>query len=472
MSIIGLSEKLRLPRKGKIRLGEKKLSKKGKEYPSTLDYFAVPEEVTEVYGEKPRKLDIMFPMEDRDDFFPQWYKRYGHSKGLICKGDGKTATELPQGTGLVKDGKPVDEKGDPVDLNDLQMKEIDCEGKECSYYQERECKQVGNLQIILPKVKGLGIYQIDTSSYNSIVNINSGIKLIRGMLERVGINRISWIPLCLEVKMQEAHPVVKGKRILTIIPVMSVDLEMSVESMMKMLQGKVLLAPTAEIVNPNLHDKPSLLFPKKDGSISTDEEEKGAKEKAGLETKEDAEEKAALEEKKEKEKKAAIDIPGKEKIKEVITSEFARKLLKECKEKGILPSQVEKLMKEEAAIEKKEREDKAAIDKIGKKEVEDDQVLSEEKAQKDQDKRLGEGESEVKEGRNQLNIRWHVLRKKCLEVGVFADEGSYRDWIEQEFGEGKRSSKDLDKNNMIWGIEVMAETFNKHTETGKEQPNE
>ena len=40
MSIIGLSEKLRLPRRGKIRLGEKKVSAKGKEYPSALDYFA------------------------------------------------------------------------------------------------------------------------------------------------------------------------------------------------------------------------------------------------------------------------------------------------------------------------------------------------------------------------------------------------------------------------------------------------
>ena len=418
MSIIGLSEKLRLPRKGKIRLGEKKLSAKGKEYPSALDYFAVPEEVTEVYGEKPRKLDIMFPMENRDDFFPQWYKRYGSSKGLICKGDGKTATELPQGTGIVKDGKVVDEKGQPVDLNNLQMKEIDCEGKECPYYQSRECKQVGNLQIILPKVKGLGVYQIDTSSYNSIVNINSGIALIRGMLERVARNlnkllgseetkivgRISWIPLVLEVKMQEAHPVVKNKRIKTIIPVMSVDLEMSVESMMAMLKESALPAPTAEIDNPDLHDKPVLLFPKKDGSISTDEEQKEAEEKAALE-----------------------------------------------------------------AI--KEAEEKAVIDNLGETEVKDepkDKMLSEEEAQKEQNKLLGEGEPEGKEGRNQLNIRWHVLKKKCLEVGVFADEGSYRAWIEEELGEGKRSSKDLDKNNMIWGIEVMAETFNKYSEKGKE----
>jgi len=60
MPIKGLSEQLRLPRRGKIRLGEKKKSEKtGKTYPISLDYFVVPDEVKKVYGEKPRKLDIM-----------------------------------------------------------------------------------------------------------------------------------------------------------------------------------------------------------------------------------------------------------------------------------------------------------------------------------------------------------------------------------------------------------------------------
>ncbi len=378
MSIIGLSEKLRLPRKGKIRLGEKKVSEKGKEYPSSLDYFAVPEEVAEVYPDKPRKLDIMFPMENRDDFFPQWYKRYGSSKGLICKGDGKTAVQLPVENGEAKLG---------------EMKELDCEGKECPYYQSKECKQVGNLQIILPKVKGLGVYQIDTSSYNSIININSGIKLIKGMLERVGINRISWIPLVLEVKMQEAHPVVKNKRIKTIIPVMSVDLEMSVESMMAMLKGSALPAPEAEIDNPDVDDKPELLFSDK----------------------------------------AAMSSAGSGKV------NFVKPSIKLDATNQAEKNQIEK------------------IDNIGETEVKDEPgLLSEEEAQKDQDKKLGN-----KEWQDKTRRTWYNLVKKMYAINYFADEPSYRAWMKQELN-GKISYTKLTDAERVEGIGKMVGYANKY----------
>ena len=190
MPIKGLSDRLRLVRRGKIRLGEKRTSEKtGKEYPVALDYFVVPPEVMEIYGDRPKKLDVMLPMENTENFFPQWFKRYGQSKGLICKGDGESATR-------------INEKG--------EMEEIACLGPECPYTKDRveklktetgktlnithhkECKAIGSLQVILPKVEGLGVYQIDTSSVNSIINLNSCIEMIRGM-----VGRVSWIPLIL-----------------------------------------------------------------------------------------------------------------------------------------------------------------------------------------------------------------------------------------------------------------------------------
>ena len=140
--IKGLSDRLRLPRKGKIRLGEKRISKKtGKEYPVSLDHFVVPSEVKKIYGEKPRSLDIMLPMENRETFFPQYYKMYSASQGLLCRGHGKTAMRLST------DGK--------------DMREVECPGKDCEFYKGKEieghlyqCKIVGNLQIILPKKIG------------------------------------------------------------------------------------------------------------------------------------------------------------------------------------------------------------------------------------------------------------------------------------------------------------------------------
>jgi len=261
MPIIGLSDRLRLPRRGKIRLGEKKKSEKtGKTYPVSLDYFVVPDEVKKVYGEKPRKLDIMIPMENRDAFFPQNYKMYGKAKGLICRGDGETATR--------------------VDPQSPELTDIECLGKNCEYFKDGKeieghmyrCNTIGNLQVILPKIKGLGIYQIDTSSYNSIVNINSCLEMIRGMM-----GRISWIPLILEVNMQEAHPTVKGKKITTTIPVMTITANETPEKLlirrgqMHELQGpgtllsgieqtKELPSPEIEIDNPKRDEKPDLLY--------------------------------------------------------------------------------------------------------------------------------------------------------------------------------------------------------------------
>ncbi len=99
MAIKGLKEQRRLPRLGKIRLGEKALSQKGNPYPKATDYFVCPPEVQAVYGPQPRELDVMFPVEDEDVFLNVWYKCYGSGTGLLCKGDGEVATRVDRETG-------------------------------------------------------------------------------------------------------------------------------------------------------------------------------------------------------------------------------------------------------------------------------------------------------------------------------------------------------------------------------------
>ena len=182
--IKGISDVRRLPRLGKIHLGIKKTNSKGIEYPTAVDYFVVPDEVAKVYGEKPRELDIVLPSENPDIFFPQWYKRYSYGKGLICKGDGVTAT--------VRD-------------EDGGMTEITCNPETCPYYQKGECKPVANLLFVLPKVEGFGVYQVDTSSVNNIININSEIALLKGIL-----GRISNVPL--KLTREVAEVIQGGKR--------------------------------------------------------------------------------------------------------------------------------------------------------------------------------------------------------------------------------------------------------------------
>jgi len=102
----------RIPRLGKIRLGIKVPGSKS-EYPKATDYFVCPIEVRAVYGEKPKKLQIAFHSDELEEVFPQYYKRYGKSTGLVCKGDGEDANQINPNTG--------------------EFEEIKCAGRNCEY---------------------------------------------------------------------------------------------------------------------------------------------------------------------------------------------------------------------------------------------------------------------------------------------------------------------------------------------------
>jgi hypothetical protein len=203
MPIAGVSDIRRIPRIGKLRLGVRKKSDKGKEYPSAVDFFvcnadkSTPQWAADAfharYGNQPKSIDIMFPCEEIDRFFPQDYRRYGSGTGLVCKGDGIKAQCLNQ------------EQGGLV--------EIPCLGQECEFCKKNHCKHVGTVQFLLPEVTGLGVWQIDTTSFHSIVNLNSSIDFIRGMTgakqtddgKLIG-GRIAMIPLKLAIIPKEVSP--------------------------------------------------------------------------------------------------------------------------------------------------------------------------------------------------------------------------------------------------------------------------
>jgi len=189
MPIKGLSDQVRLPRLGKIRLGIK-VEGQGSPYPQPVDYFVCPDIVAAVYGRKPRELRIVFPTEDPSSWASQFYRCYSRSRGLVCKGDGERATVL------------IDEdSGTPAswDSRRTTLRDIECDAQRCPEYGSR-CRRVMNLQFLLPDVPGLGVWQLDTSSYWSITNINSGIKLLSAIC-----NRISMIPLTLKLAPQQVY---------------------------------------------------------------------------------------------------------------------------------------------------------------------------------------------------------------------------------------------------------------------------
>jgi hypothetical protein len=173
-----LSDRRRLPRLGSIRLGIKMKSRNtGNEYPKETDYLVCPPEVQAHYGEKPKEIDIMLPLNDIDAVFPCAYKYYGSSKGLKCQGDGETAWRVNEQT--------------------KEMEQVKCP---CELLDQKKCKQSGTLMVMIPKVSVGGIYQIRTSSYNSIVDINSGLDYVSALL-----GRFAMVPLKLRRVKTETH---------------------------------------------------------------------------------------------------------------------------------------------------------------------------------------------------------------------------------------------------------------------------
>ncbi|MDD4859749.1 MAG: hypothetical protein PHR56_06050 [Dehalococcoidales bacterium] len=186
--IKGISEVIRLPRLGKIRLGIKKENEECVSYPVPTDYFVCPDEVKKIFGEKPKELRIMFPTENGEQWASQYLRCYSASRGLICRGDGETALSRI----TPKLGQSILPSG---------LEEVDCNPLNCAYYKKGQCRRVMNLQFLLPDCPGFGVYQLDTTSFHSMKNINSALTFIRGVCQRV-----SMIPLSLQLVEQEVQP--------------------------------------------------------------------------------------------------------------------------------------------------------------------------------------------------------------------------------------------------------------------------
>lgn len=237
--IKGLSDRRRLPRLGVIRLGIKgKSGKTGNEYPIETDYFVCPDEVKKVYGATPRELEIMIPINDIESVFPCAYKYYGSSKGLKCSGNGEIAYRANKDTG--------------------ELDEIECP---CSLLDEGKCKQTGSLQFMIPSVSVGGVYQITTSSFNSIVDINSGLDYVSALL-----GRFAMVPLKIRRVQTETHHDDKKQNHYTLQIIFDADiktLNSLREDTTRVLEHPRYQLPKPESVNPEM-DPPDVIVDEED----------------------------------------------------------------------------------------------------------------------------------------------------------------------------------------------------------------
>ena len=235
--IKGVSEVVRLPRLGKIRLG---VREEGSEYPLPTDYFVCPEEVRKVFGERPKGLRIMFPTEDESRWASQHLKCYSGSRGLVCRGDGESAVACVD----LKTGRMANEA-----TMESELREVTCLPTACLYYVNRQCRRVMNLQFLLPDCPGFGVYQLDTSSYHSILNVNSMLRLMRGTCQR-----LSMLPLVLRLVPKEVQPEGEEK-VVHVLRLCATRGLAEMQECARIPPGQVMLVP------PPDNEVPSDLFP-------------------------------------------------------------------------------------------------------------------------------------------------------------------------------------------------------------------
>ena len=272
--IKGLSDRRRLPKLGKIRLGFK-LKKGTTEYPAELPFFLLPPEVARVFGKQvsvdrakelgvtrqdvlkfieentwrlAEELEIMFPMNEIEAVFPQAYIWYGSSQGAKCKGDGETAyRDMDSLTdGNAKIVEPY--SGQP---EMLRQKEVlcPCDLLKSEANPKGECTQRGHLMVMVPKVNVGGIYQIDIGSYNSIVDVNSGIDYTSALLGRFAL-----VPLILRRIPTITHHDKKRQIHFTCQVIMNVpiqELEQLRRDTSRILQHSKYALPVPEEINPD-----------------------------------------------------------------------------------------------------------------------------------------------------------------------------------------------------------------------------
>lgn len=169
--------------RAKVRIGEKRVSQGGKEYPASLDYFVCDDaEFGMVAGEKPKELRIRFVHRTPEEVFStglEWWIKDKNKKPLLAcytKDAGSEPVALRKGQMLDDDDTVVG----PVRGQDRLP--IVCRARQCPHFKSGDCKPIGRLLFQLVDDAGGLIWQLDTKSFNTI-------EVVEGELLRVGRKR-------------------------------------------------------------------------------------------------------------------------------------------------------------------------------------------------------------------------------------------------------------------------------------------
>jgi hypothetical protein len=183
---------------GKIRKGDEK--KAGSNRPgSDLTYFRVDSDIdginekfTRVYGKEPDQLDCLLPFASVEQVFPAWMEEWGKSS-IVTRCDEETRVLY-------------EEKGKIIATRPLPCKKL-IEGADGNF-GTCECKQVGRLHVVLPKLGEMGYFEVETHSKWDIIGLTEQLLAVE-----TAAGSLTGIPFLLERGPRElSYPLPDGKR--------------------------------------------------------------------------------------------------------------------------------------------------------------------------------------------------------------------------------------------------------------------
>jgi hypothetical protein len=192
----------RFLRLGIIRKGGEK--KENPKRPGTLisgddlEYFRIDSDIqginekfTAIYGKEPKQLDCLLPFPYTDQVFPCWMEDWG-ATGLVSRCD-EEKQHIYQQAGKMIATNPIPCK-----------RQQNPDGS----YSGCKCKQVGRLQIVLPKLGELGYFEVETHSKWDIIGLTEQLLAIE-----TSAGSLIGIPFLLERGSRElSYPLPDGKR--------------------------------------------------------------------------------------------------------------------------------------------------------------------------------------------------------------------------------------------------------------------
>jgi hypothetical protein len=168
----------RLDPRGKVKIGERRTSRNGREYPAATDYFVSDDpDFARLYGDKPKTLRLTLPYATADENFPTGLERWLSSRQdrnrqvLTCytKDDGPRPVALRL-TDFMRGDEEV--RGDARG----QRTPITCAADDCPFFKDKSCKPMGRLTFFLDGDNHAQPLQLDTKAWNSIENLAGALK--------------------------------------------------------------------------------------------------------------------------------------------------------------------------------------------------------------------------------------------------------------------------------------------------------